>query len=160
MVSAFTLLARRAVDLDVAVECSSGTYVRALARDLGVALGTGGHLSALRRTASSGFTLGQAVAWDDLDERAAARLVPINQLLLELPAVHVGPEGAEAVRHGRALDARLVLDGFPPAPPERMRVVDAEGRLLALAVPRGFDPPVAGLPSTPVLHPDVVLLSD
>ena len=50
VVSAFDVLARRGADLDVAVECSSGTYVRALARDLGAALGVGGHLTALRRT--------------------------------------------------------------------------------------------------------------
>jgi hypothetical protein len=72
----------------------------------------------------------------------------------------VGPDGAAAVRHGRALEARLVTDGFPSSPPERLRVLDAKGRLLALAVPRGFDPPVAGLPNAPVLHPDVVLLTD
>jgi tRNA pseudouridine55 synthase len=138
-------------------ECGKGTYVRALARDLGEALGTGGHLTALRRTASGGFTLEQAIAWDDLDDHAAARLVPLDALLLEVPAVRVGPEGAAAVRHGRALDARLVTDGFPSRPPDRMRVLDAEGRLLALAVPRGFDPPVPGLPSVPALHPDVVL---
>ena len=56
-VEAFTLLARRGADLDVAVECSSGTYVRALARDLGAALGVGGHLTALRRTRVGPFHL-------------------------------------------------------------------------------------------------------
>lgn len=55
------------VDLDVEVEVSSGTYVRALARDLGEALGVGGHLTALRRTRVGGFTLGQAVTLDQLD---------------------------------------------------------------------------------------------
>src|ERR687894_100191 len=59
-VSAFTLLARRGADLDVAVECSSGTYVRALARDLGAALGVGGHLTALRRTRVGPFRLAHA----------------------------------------------------------------------------------------------------
>ena len=59
-VSAFTLLARRGADLDVAVECSSGTYVRALARDLGAGLGVGGHLTALRRTRVGPFDLEHA----------------------------------------------------------------------------------------------------
>jgi tRNA pseudouridine55 synthase len=49
-VSRFELLERRGADLDVVVACSSGTYVRALARDLGAALGVGAHLTALRRT--------------------------------------------------------------------------------------------------------------
>lgn len=142
------------------VRCSAGTYVRALARDLGDALGTGGHLSALRRTASSGFTLADAVSWDQLSERGAEALRPLSALLPDLPAVRVGPEGAAAVRHGRDLDARLVLGDFFSVPPERVRVLDMAGQLLALAVPQGFDPPAAGLPSVPVLHPDIVLLTD
>ena len=56
-VSRFEVLARRGDDLDVAVECTSGTYVRALARDLGAALGVGGHLAALRRTRVGPFGL-------------------------------------------------------------------------------------------------------
>ncbi|MDM4723110.1 tRNA pseudouridine(55) synthase TruB [Micromonospora sp. WMMA1363] len=58
------------VDVDVAVTCSSGTYVRAIARDLGLALGVGGHLTALRRTAVGGFTLAEAAALDELEQRA------------------------------------------------------------------------------------------
>jgi tRNA pseudouridine55 synthase len=65
-VSAFTLLARRGDDLDVLVDCSSGTYVRALARDLGAGLGVGGHLTALRRTRVGPFTLDQARALERL----------------------------------------------------------------------------------------------
>lgn len=146
--------------VELNVRCSAGTYVRALARDLGEALGTGGHLTELRRTASSGFTLEQAVGWDDMEDQARERLVPMSALLAELPAVRVGPDGVAAVRHGRDLDARLVTDGFPVLPPDRLRVVGEGGELLALAVPRGFGPPVAGLPVVPVLHPDVVLLAD
>jgi tRNA pseudouridine55 synthase len=52
------------VDLDVVVECSSGCYVRALARDLGIALGTGGHLTALRRTRVGPFMLDEAQTFD------------------------------------------------------------------------------------------------
>jgi tRNA pseudouridine55 synthase len=146
------------VELDV--RCSAGTYVRALARDLGEALGTGAHLAELRRTESSGFTLEQAIAWDDLNYRVREGLMPMAALLTEWPAVRVGEEGVAAVRHGRDLDVCLVGDAFPGVPPERMRVLDEAGRLIALAVPRGFGPPVPGLPVTPVLHPDVVLLTD
>jgi tRNA pseudouridine55 synthase len=140
------------------VRCSAGTYVRALARDLGHALGTGGHLAALRRTDAAGFGLAGAVAWDDLTAAAADRVTPLDALLPQFPAVVVGEEGAAAVRHGRDLDRRLVTSGFPAPPaPARLRVLDEQGRLLALAVPRGFGPAVPGLPAATDLHPDVVL---
>jgi tRNA pseudouridine55 synthase len=140
------------------VRCSAGTYVRALARDLGEALGTGGHLDALRRTEAAGLGLAGAVAWDDLTAAATDRVLPLDTLLPQFPAVVVGEEGAAAVRHGRDLDRRLVAQGFPvPPAPARLRVLDGSGHLLALAVPRGFGPPVAGLPAAPDLHPDVVL---
>jgi tRNA pseudouridine55 synthase len=58
------------VDVDVDVACSAGTYVRAIARDLGAALGVGGHLTALRRTFAGGFTLAEAVTLDELEQRA------------------------------------------------------------------------------------------
>ncbi|MER7456086.1 tRNA pseudouridine(55) synthase TruB [Micromonospora sp. NPDC126480] len=58
------------VDVDVDVTCSSGTYVRAIARDAGLALGVGGHLTALRRTAVGGFNLAEAATLDDLERRA------------------------------------------------------------------------------------------
>jgi tRNA pseudouridine55 synthase len=59
-VSAFEVLAQRPAELDVRVECSSGTYIRALARDLGAALGVGGHLTALRRTRIGPFSVSDA----------------------------------------------------------------------------------------------------
>ena len=69
-VTRFEILSRRDakpfVDLDVLVECSTGTYVRALARDLGQALGVGGHLTALRRDRVGVFSLDQALAIDDI----------------------------------------------------------------------------------------------
>jgi tRNA pseudouridine55 synthase len=58
------------VDVDVDVTCSSGTYIRAIARDLGAALGVGGHLTALRRTAVGGFTLDEAATLGELEDRA------------------------------------------------------------------------------------------
>ncbi len=68
-VSRFELLARRGDDVDVRVECTTGTYVRALARDLGRALGVGGHLTALRRTRVGPFDLARARTLDQLAER-------------------------------------------------------------------------------------------
>jgi hypothetical protein len=69
----------------------------------------------------------------------------------------VSAEGAAAVRHGRDLDRRLVVEEFPESPPPRLRVLDESGRLLALAVPRAFGLATGAPPVPPVLHPDVVL---
>lgn len=67
------------VDIDVEVEVSSGTYIRALARDLGAALGVGGHLSALQRTKVGDFSLEQAHSLEQLaDEGAAAQVLPLQ----------------------------------------------------------------------------------
>ncbi len=79
------------VDLDVTVECSSGTYIRALARDLGNALGVGGHLTALRRTHVGPYSLDQARTLDQLAEelnvlemsQAARALMPNRELSAE-----------------------------------------------------------------------------
>jgi tRNA pseudouridine55 synthase len=82
-VSRFDLLATRAagdwLDLDVHVEVSSGTYVRALARDLGAALGTGGHLTALRRTRVGPFTLADALTLEALEEVPDPVVVPLDR---------------------------------------------------------------------------------
>jgi len=157
-VHALELASRDAETVDLVVRCSPGTYVRALARDLGEGLGTGAHLTALRRTRSGAFDLSQAVAGDDLSA-AAARLMPMAGLLLDLPAVRVGEEGRRLVGHGRELGREVVVEGFPEGPVVRVRVLDARGELLALAVPRGFAPAAPGLARVPVLHPDLVLLA-
>ena len=65
------------VDLDVDVACTSGTYVRALARDLGAGLGVGGHLTALRRTAVGAFTLAEAATLEELAEREDPVTLPL-----------------------------------------------------------------------------------
>jgi tRNA pseudouridine55 synthase len=145
--------------VEIRVRCSAGTYVRALARDLGASLGVGGHLETLRRTRSGAFGLDGAVGWDDLTQAVGERLVPLSGLLTELPAVVVDEAGLAHLRHGRDLDVSRVQSGFPAGtPPARLRVLDARGALLALAVPRAFGPPMPGLPVVPVLHPDVVLV--
>ncbi|MDR1825332.1 MAG: tRNA pseudouridine(55) synthase TruB [Bifidobacteriaceae bacterium] len=83
-VARFDLLACRPegdyLDLDVAVGCSSGTYVRALARDLGTALGVGGHVTALRRLRVGPYTADQAVTVEALEAAAAAGQPPVLPL--------------------------------------------------------------------------------
>jgi tRNA pseudouridine55 synthase len=142
------------------VACSAGTYVRALARDLGEALGVGAHLAALRRTRSGPFVAAQALPLAEVDlERAVQRLVPLDGLLLEMPAIRVGEEGLRALRHGRSVGRDLVVDGFPDGvPPERVRVLGPDQALVALAVPRGFGRNVPELPVQAVFQPDLVLI--
>jgi tRNA pseudouridine55 synthase len=154
---AIEVLAFEGDRLELQVGCSPGTYVRALARDLGERLGVGGHLTALCRTRSGAFDLGHAVAWEALDSKAGECLLPLHALLPEMPAVRVGEEGARAVRHGRDLFRHLVVSGFPEEARGSMRVLDESGRLLGLAVPRGFRPDRGELPVAPALHPEVVL---
>jgi tRNA pseudouridine55 synthase len=151
------LVERDGDSVELELRCSSGFYVRALARDLGERLGVGAHLSALRRTRSGVFSLAQSVSADDL-AGAAARLVPLSGLLLELPAVTIGEEGRRHVGHGRELGAEHVLSDFPAAGVERVRLLDEEGELVALAVPRGLDRREPGLVRPPALHPDIVLI--
>jgi tRNA pseudouridine55 synthase len=160
-VHALQLVGFAADRLTLDVRCSPGTYVRALARDLGEALGCGGHLEALRRTRTGPFGLDGSVRWEDLDPFPAESLAPMNSLLADMPAVRVGGDGLAALRHGRNLGREQVLSGFPAEnPPERLRVMDAAGEeLLALAVPQGFGASVPGVVVAPVLHPDVVLLA-
>ncbi|MCU1595127.1 MAG: tRNA pseudouridine synthase [Frankiales bacterium] len=77
-VSQFDVLARRGEEVDVAVTCTSGTYVRALARDLGAALGVGGHLTALRRTRVGPFDLDVARTLEQLEADFDPAIVPLD----------------------------------------------------------------------------------
>ena len=116
------------VDLDVVVECSSGTYVRALARDLGAALGSAGHLTALRRTAVGPFTLAEAVPLDD-----GTQALPMTGLAdvvrRTFPTLVVTDEEEAAVRVGRALPDRT-LDA------DLVALLSPAGEFLALYRPR------------------------
>ena len=102
-VTRFELLAERraasVVDLDAVIECSSGTYVRALARDLGAALGVGGHLTALRREAIGPFEVRDAVALDAVTSAALVAPAAIARRLL--PVVELDEARAADLRHGR-----------------------------------------------------------
>ena len=91
------------VDVDVEVDCSSGTYIRALARDLGAALGVGGHLTALRRTRVGRFGLDHARSLDDLAEQPALSLTLDDACLLLFPHRQLTDDEADAVANGRAL---------------------------------------------------------
>ncbi len=106
MVSRFSVLALRpagtCLDVDVEVEVSSGTYVRAIARDLGAALGVGGHLTGLRRTRVGRFAIADAVPLDTLEPGGPVPLVPMGEAALAQFAVHRLTAGGDRRRRPRS----------------------------------------------------------
>ncbi|MEP6480955.1 MAG: tRNA pseudouridine(55) synthase TruB [Rhodoglobus sp.] len=124
-VSAFEVLSVRRsdwVDVDVRVECSSGTYIRALARDLGESLGVGGHLTALRRTRIGPFSVSDAAA---LDESLTTHLIAPAAVATELfSRVDLTPEQTADLGNGKRI--ALAGSGGPTA------AVAPDGRLVGL----------------------------
>ncbi len=110
VVSRFDLLGRREgdgyIDLDVVVDCSSGTYIRSLARDLGSALGVGGHLTALRRTRVGPFDVTDAVGIEALE--GAPTLTPGEAAGRLLPVLAMSVDDARDLRHGKRLAGQAV----------------------------------------------------
>jgi tRNA pseudouridine55 synthase len=120
----------RSVDLDVVVECSSGTYVRALARDLGAALGVGGHLTALRRTRVGPYRLADARTLEQL--AGEMTVVPLaDAAAAAFPRLDVDEQTAERVVHG----VPLPPTGYGPGRP--VAVFGPDGQLLSLVEDRG-----------------------
>lgn len=114
------------IDVDVRVECTTGTYVRALARDIGLALGVGAHLTMLRRTRIGGFSVDQAVGLDSL---GAENLIPIAEAAGAcFPSVVLSESDCEHVSHGR----RISLECAQPT-----GLFSPSGSLLALAQTEG-----------------------
>lgn len=122
--------------LRIEVECSTGTYIRSLAADLGQALGGGAHLRRLRRTNIGSFDLKEA---HKLDELAPEHVLTPAQGLRDLHRVEVGSEVARRVVHGLPLE-RASLDADPSGP---YAVVDRSGRLMAVYESSGPDRIVA-----------------
>ena len=133
----FELLASRAVadavvaglDLDVEVEVSSGTYVRALARDLGAALGVGGHLTALRRTAVGPYAVAAAHTLDQLGERLEVLGIAAAARAL-FPARELSADDVRTVRFGQ----QLIATGTGDRP---VAAFGPDGSLVALLTDRG-----------------------
>ena len=96
---------------------SKGTYIRSLARDIALALGTVGHVTYLRRIKAGPFTEQQAISLDKLEEVAKGAslqdlLLPLEAGLDDIPALHLDPESAQAVRQGRVLSGLPHADGL------------------------------------------------
>ena len=134
-VSTFEVLERRdapgAIDLDVRVECSSGTYIRALARDLGSALGVGGHLTALRRSRVGPFGIADASRLDELDV-ASALLSPATAASALFPAIDLTATQATDLGHGKRIDAAGLGDIGEPGPNGLYAAVAPGNRLVGL----------------------------
>ncbi len=136
-VSRFDILERRDietgtttfVDLDVEVDCSSGTYIRALARDLGESLGVGGHLTALRRTRVGPFMLEHARTLDQLADDPVLNLDIDSAARLAFPHRTITDTETESLRDGRWLDP-VGISGVYAA-------LTAEGKAIALLEERG-----------------------
>ena len=127
-----------------AATVSKGTYIRSLARDLALALGTVGHVNMLRRTKAGPFDLKQAISLDFLQDAAKARqltrtVLPLRAGLDDIPALPVTPEQAKLLRHGQQLfgipakpGLHLAIDGETPV---ALVEVSADG----LKIVRGFN---------------------
>lgn len=113
------------LDVDVAVECSTGTYVRALARDAGRALGVGGHLTMLRRTRVGPWSQDEAVALDQVAQ--PGRVIPLADAAARAFAtVSCQTDRVEDLRHGRRI-------AWPDGARGTIALMDPDGALVALA---------------------------
>lgn len=147
-VARFDVLAERrgadAIDLDVVVDCTSGTYVRALARDLGAGLGVGGHLTALRRTRIGPLRVQDAAS---VDAVASDALRPAGDIAaLVLGRLEVTADEARDLRHGKRLAGAAHRIGAGP----RAAAIDPLGGLVGVVDTRGDDvKSVMNLPEEP-----------
>lgn len=134
-VSRFDVLERREVDgfldLDVRVECSSGTYIRALARDLGAALGVGGHLTGLRRTRIGPFSVDNAPTLAELDVEASL-IGPANAASVLFPRISLTEQQAVDLGHGKKVDATDLAVSAPLGSDDLAAGVAPDGRLVGL----------------------------
>jgi tRNA pseudouridine55 synthase len=145
------------------IECTSGTYIRSLANDMGQRLGCGAHLSEICRIAVGEFTLDQAVTLDEVvqahrEGKFGSRLIPLENLLPDYPRANILPVLEKKVRHGAKFNVLLsqIEPGRVELPPgatsqlngdantaPRLRVFSQQNKLIAIAeavVPRTYQP--------------------
>ena len=115
------------IDVDVVVDCSSGTYIRALARDLGEALGVGGHLTALRRTRVGGYTISQSQALPEATE--PLKIISPFEAAKAFTTLEIDQQQVVDLRHGKRLANSGKLAGDIAAV--------FEGKLIAILTPSG-----------------------
>ena len=119
------------LDVDATVRCSSGTYIRALARDLGAALGTGGHLTRLRRTRVGGYRIEDARTLEQLAERF--EVLPLARAAAAaFPSRKLTADEARRLAHGGRLAASTASTGAAQAGPATAAAYAPDGTLIAL----------------------------
>lgn len=130
------------LDIELSVECSSGTYIRALARDIGDQLGVGGHLVALRRTAVGPFSVADAMSSAEITQEGIIDLAASASLIM--PTVTLSRPARDDISHGRAVPCADWPQGQPVA------AVDAtSGDLVAVVECRGgFSRILMGVPNS------------
>jgi len=131
-------------DVTLSAHVSKGTYIRSLARDIALALGTVGYVTMLRRTKAGPFDLVQAISLDNLDQHAMARtleqiLLPLRAGLDDIPALSLTPDQAGALRQGRVLAGIAAEDGLHFALLGDSPVALVEVRYGNVRVERGFN---------------------
>jgi tRNA pseudouridine55 synthase len=126
------LLDLTATSLRLEVTCSKGTYIRALARDLALALGTVGYLASLLRTRVGPFTLADSLTLDELAARGiVSALLPASRALPTAPSFAASSDAAQRLAHGQAIQVRGLRG-------EHVWVYDPEGQLMGLASADGM----------------------
>ena len=123
-------------DAAFSVDCSKGTYIRTLAADIGIALGSCAHIVSLRRTSVAGYSVDGALRLDDrpYGEAVEAEVVGLDNVLTGLPWARLTDAAAEGLKVGRQPGVEDLLDtGGDAAPGRPVRLMDGGGRLLALA---------------------------
>lgn len=136
------VLALGADSLELETRCSKGTYVRVLAEEIAAALGTVGHVSALRRLAVEPFGSEPMQTLESLERTCAAggeaRLLPADYPLRHLPAVHLTAADAARLRKGQAVPAEVPAANDPGAgEAPRLRLYDEAGSFLGIGIAAG-----------------------
>jgi len=154
------ILAIRPDEVDFEVKSSPGTYIRVLPHDLGQALGCGGHLHTLRRTACGEFGISDAITLGELalsvqSGRLSEILVPLHRVPLGFATVVANRQGVLAIRNGRALGVREILPSRSCLSPGCCRVESESGELLAIAKVLRRDSS-----EVPVVQPEIVFAPD
>ena len=123
------------------VKCSAGTYIRTLCADIGKSLGCGGHLTALKRLESSGFTLNQAISMSELEKlrnspKLSNHLIPMADVLPDMPQIRADKQLAEKIYHGKMISARNLADlngtERTHGTGSEIKIVDLDGDLIAI----------------------------
>ncbi len=137
-IEAIQLLRLEGESIELDVRCGKGTYIRSLARDVGQALGTLGHLSALRRTEASGFAVERALSMAELQGIAppphlADHLISLADALVAMPKLTLSASQEQGIKQGQPIPLAEVARAAAIEPQQRVALIGPEYRLCAIA---------------------------